>query len=118
MNSGEILPASTVVIAMGAWSGQAQRWLGKSVPAFSGQKAHSIVVRTTEPVTAHCLFLNHRNKSGAVVDLAGAYGCEGPSFCTTELSWGCHLCNQGGCSVLWIQSTAWEQPHMGMHKPQ
>ena len=65
--SGEILPASTVVIAMGAWSGKAQQWLKHNTPAFSGQKAHSIIVRTTDPVTAHCLFLNHKTKSGAVL---------------------------------------------------
>ena len=59
------MPASTVVIAMGAWSGKAQQWLKNNTPAFSGQKAHSIIVKTTDPVTAHCLFLNHKTKSGA-----------------------------------------------------
>ena len=65
--SGDVLPASTVVIAMGAWSGKAQQWLKNNTPAFSGQKAHSIIVRTTDPVTAHCLFLNHKTKSGTAL---------------------------------------------------
>ena len=60
---GELLPANKLVIAMGAWSGQARAWLNNNTPHFSGQKAHSIVVKTPSPVTAHCLFLNHRQKS-------------------------------------------------------
>ena len=80
MVDGEEVPASAVVIAMGAWSGQARGWFRNNSPDFSGQKAHSIVVRTPSPVTAHCLFLNHRQKSARlprrrVVPAAAACAC-------------------------------------------
>lgn len=45
-----MVPADAVVIAMGPWSGQAAKW-GLPVPAVSGQKATSIVLR---PQASEC----------------------------------------------------------------
>ncbi|KAK9863165.1 hypothetical protein WJX84_002101 [Apatococcus fuscideae] len=51
---GEVLPADVVVIAMGPWSKQAAAWL--PLPAVGGQKAHSVIIQPSSPVTPHCLF--------------------------------------------------------------
>lgn len=51
---GEVLPADVVVIAMGPWSKKAAEWL--PLPPVSGQKAHSVIVQPSSPVTSHCLF--------------------------------------------------------------
>ena len=58
----DVMPADVVVIAMGPWSGQASEWLG--VPAIKGQRAHSIIVRPIEPVTAHALFTDYHARDG------------------------------------------------------
>lgn len=60
---GEVVPADAVVIAMGPWSGQATKW-GLPVPAVSGQKATSIVLRPQADISADMLFLEYRNKDG------------------------------------------------------
>ena len=60
---GETIPADKVIIAMGPWSGDAAMWLPK-VPTISGQKAHSILVRPTQPIGAECLFTQFQNSSG------------------------------------------------------
>ena len=51
---GQTLPADVVVIAMGPWSKQAAEWL--PLPPVSGQKAHSVIIQPSSPVTSHCLF--------------------------------------------------------------
>ncbi|KAK9844748.1 hypothetical protein WJX74_006279 [Apatococcus lobatus] len=51
---GEVLPADVVVIAMGPWSKQAADWL--PLPPVSGQKAHSVIIQPSSPITSHCLF--------------------------------------------------------------
>ena len=60
---GAVIPADKVVIAMGPWSGDAAKWL-PNVPAISGQKAHSILVRPTQEIGAECLFTQFQNSSG------------------------------------------------------
>ena len=60
---GETIPADKVIIAMGPWSGEAAKWV-PSAPMISGQKAHSILVRPTEPVGPDCLFTQFQNSSG------------------------------------------------------
>ena len=60
---GETIPADKVIIAMGPWSGEAAKWV-PSAPMISGQKAHSILVRPTEPVGPDCLFTQFHNSSG------------------------------------------------------
>ena len=61
--NGETIPADKVLIAMGPWSGEAAKWL-PNVPTISGQKAHSILVRPTQPIGAECLFTQYQNSSG------------------------------------------------------
>ena len=60
---GKTIPADKVIIAMGPWSGEAAKWV-PSAPMISGQKAHSILVRPTEPVGPDCLFTQFQNSSG------------------------------------------------------
>lgn len=60
---GKTLPAKSVVIAMGPWSGDATRWI-PGVPRIGGQKAHSILVRPSRPVGADCLFAQVVTSSG------------------------------------------------------
>ena len=62
---GEIISADKVIIAMGPWSGEAAKWV-PSAPMISGQKAHSILVRPTEPVGPDCLFTQFQSSSGAL----------------------------------------------------
>ncbi|CAK0761244.1 hypothetical protein CVIRNUC_002841 [Coccomyxa viridis] len=64
---GETIPADKVIIAMGPWSGEAAKWV-PSAPIISGQKAHSILVRPTEPVGPDCLFTQFQNSSGRHTD--------------------------------------------------
>lgn len=63
---GEVIPADAVVVAMGPWSGQAAQW-GLPVPAVSGQKATSIVLRPKADISADMLFLEYRSRSGACI---------------------------------------------------
>ncbi|KAK9904744.1 hypothetical protein WJX75_001711 [Coccomyxa subellipsoidea] len=60
---GKTLPAKSVVIAMGPWSGDATRWI-PGLPRIGGQKAHSILVRPSRPVGADCLFAQVVTSSG------------------------------------------------------
>lgn len=62
---GEVISADKVVIAMGPWSGDAVKWL-PNVPSISGQKAHSILVRPTQPIGPECLFTQFQNSSGGL----------------------------------------------------
>lgn len=54
------IPADVVVIAAGPWTGRlALELLGKQVGSrlgVDGHRAHSIVLKTKEPLSAHCLF--------------------------------------------------------------
>jgi len=63
---GQLIPADTVVVAMGPWSGQAADW-GLPVPRVSGQKATSILLRPAADISADMLFLEYRSQSGEVL---------------------------------------------------
>eukprot|EP00457_Paulinella_chromatophora_P006017 gb/GEZN01006035.1/.p1 GENE.gb/GEZN01006035.1/~~gb/GEZN01006035.1/.p1 ORF type:complete len:532 (-),score=79.37 gb/GEZN01006035.1/:92-1687(-) len=60
--NGEILDADKVLIAMGPWSGQAQKWFGPTFPEVVGQKCHSIIIqpkkKDAEKVSATSVFLD------------------------------------------------------------
>src|SRR5215831_18000666 len=59
---GQILPAETVVIAMGPWSAQAAAWL--PLPPVWGLKGHSITLRPTTPIPAQALFVDYVTTTG------------------------------------------------------
>lgn len=59
---GEVIPADAVVIAMGPWSSKAAEWF--KIPKIETQRAHSILLRTEKPVSAHAMFLEHNLKGG------------------------------------------------------
>ena len=59
---GQLLPAETVVIAMGPWSGQAAAWL--PLPPVWGLKGHSITLQPTTPVPAQALFVDYVTATG------------------------------------------------------
>jgi len=61
---GETLAADAVVIAMGPWSILAGAWL--PVPPVFGLKGHSLVFDTGGEVPAEALFLECRERNGAV----------------------------------------------------
>ncbi|KAL6050685.1 Oxidoreductase TDA3 [Balamuthia mandrillaris] len=52
------LPADVVVVAMGPWSKDACRWF-PNLPPIHAQKAHSILIRPSCPVSAHALFVEY-----------------------------------------------------------
>jgi len=54
-----------VVIAMGAWSVLATRWL--PLPAVYGYKGHSLVFKTGDAIPAEALFLEYQEASGEVL---------------------------------------------------
>src|SRR3954463_6966766 len=53
---GQLLPAETVVIAMGPWSAQAAAWL--PLPPVWGLKGHSITLQPTTPIPTQALFVD------------------------------------------------------------
>lgn len=61
----DIIPADVVIITMGPWSGNAQRWL--NIPKIKGQRAHSIIMKPDKPISPHALFIeysgNHEHRS-------------------------------------------------------
>ncbi len=63
------LPADVVVLAAGPWTGKlAVDLLGKQVGGrvgVTGHRAHSIVLKTKEGLTAHCLFTNMAMADGS-----------------------------------------------------
>ena len=65
----QTLPADAVVIAAGPWTGDlAVRLLGEKVGArlgVTGHRAHSIVLKTKEELSAHCLFTSMVLKDGS-----------------------------------------------------
>ncbi|CAJ0834549.1 18004_t:CDS:2, partial [Entrophospora sp. SA101] len=62
--TNEIIAADTVVVAMGPWSGEVLSWLVKKgnrafqLPDVSGQRAHSIVLKPSVPISAHVCFVS------------------------------------------------------------
>ena len=61
---GEIVEGDAVVIAMGPWSILAARWL--PLPAVFGPKGHSLVFDTGTAVPSQAVFLEYRERNGAV----------------------------------------------------
>ncbi|MFT5448371.1 MAG: glycine/D-amino acid oxidase-like deaminating enzyme [Gammaproteobacteria bacterium] len=59
---GESLQADAVVIAMGPWSDLFRDTLG--LPPIAGLKGNSILLRPTEPVPAHALFVEYECADG------------------------------------------------------
>jgi glycine/D-amino acid oxidase-like deaminating enzyme len=64
---GQLLPATTVVIAMGPWSGIAANWL--PLPPVTGLKGHSIIVRPAVPIPAQALFVDYASATGEHFEL-------------------------------------------------
>ncbi|ORX39993.1 putative cytoplasm protein, partial [Kockovaella imperatae] len=68
----EVLPADVVVITAGPWTGQvAIDLLGNQIGrrlGVSGHRAHSIVLKTKEQLTPHCLFTNMRLEDDSVAE--------------------------------------------------
>ena len=68
---GDVLkiPADVVVLAAGPWTGQlALDLLGKQVGGrvgVTGHRAHSIVLKTKEQLSAHCLFTSMSMADGS-----------------------------------------------------
>jgi hypothetical protein len=66
----EELDADTVILAAGPWTGElATKLLGNKIGgklAVSGSRAHSIVLKTKEELTAHCLFTSMNMADGSV----------------------------------------------------
>src|SRR5438105_4058755 len=61
---GEIVEGDAVVIAMGPWSILAAAWL--PLPAVFGLKGHSLVFDTGAAVPGEAVFLEYRERNGAV----------------------------------------------------
>jgi glycine/D-amino acid oxidase-like deaminating enzyme len=61
---GEVIEGDAVVIAMGPWSVLAAEWL--PMPMIYGLKGHSLVFRTSRPVSPHALFVECEAADGAV----------------------------------------------------
>lgn len=85
---GEVLPADRVVLALGPWTGLARGWV-KSAPPIFGSLGHSIVIQASQPLSAHCLFVNHRSKSGGYCLWAVLLDCVG------EVCWVMHFARYG-----------------------
>lgn len=64
-----ILECDTVVLSPGPWLGRLARELLPSSSARSlacaGQKAHTMIIRTREPTTPHCLFIDLTLQDGS-----------------------------------------------------
>ena len=61
---GEAVEGDAVVIAMGPWSVLACQWL--PLPMVYGLKGHSVIVRSSERVSPHALFVECETEDGAV----------------------------------------------------
>jgi glycine/D-amino acid oxidase-like deaminating enzyme len=65
-----VVPADVVVIAAGPWTGKlAVDLLGKQIGSklgVDGHRAHSIVVKTKEELSAHCLFASMTMEDGSM----------------------------------------------------
>jgi len=66
----ETIDADTVILAAGPWTGSlATKMLGNKIGAklaVTGSRAHSIVLKTKEPLTAHCMFTSMNMADGSV----------------------------------------------------
>jgi glycine/D-amino acid oxidase-like deaminating enzyme len=62
---GAAVAGDVVVIALGPWSILASRWL--PLPAVFGLKGHSLVFDTGATIPAEAVFLEYRERSGAVL---------------------------------------------------
>jgi glycine/D-amino acid oxidase-like deaminating enzyme len=60
---GEPVDGDAVVIAMGPWSALACQWL--PLPMIYGLKGHSLVFRTSRPISPHALFVEYEAEDGA-----------------------------------------------------
>ncbi|HEX3524814.1 MAG TPA: FAD-dependent oxidoreductase [Stellaceae bacterium] len=63
--NGAIVDGDAVVIALGPWSILAARWL--PLPAVFGLKGHSLVFDTGTTVPGQAVFLEYRERSGAML---------------------------------------------------
>jgi glycine/D-amino acid oxidase-like deaminating enzyme len=61
---GEVTPADAVVIAMGPWSVLAAQWL--PLPMIYGLKGHSLIFRSSRPISPHALFVECEAEDGEV----------------------------------------------------
>ena len=57
------MPASSVVLAMGPWTGLARQWL-PGIPPIVGQLGHSIVLQADHQLSSHCFFVDDASKDG------------------------------------------------------
>jgi glycine/D-amino acid oxidase-like deaminating enzyme len=63
LNDDVLLPVDTIVVAMGPWSGPCLQWLVKqggrmySLPDVNGQRAHSLLLRPSIPISPHICFV-------------------------------------------------------------
>lgn len=66
----EVMEADLVVLAAGPWTGSlATKLLGNKIGGklgVTGSRAHSIVLKTKEELTAHCLFTSMSMADGSV----------------------------------------------------
>jgi glycine/D-amino acid oxidase-like deaminating enzyme len=65
LDSGELVEADAVVIAMGPWSMLATRWL--PLPPVYGFKGHSLIFETGDAIPAEALFLEYQEARGKVL---------------------------------------------------
>ena len=61
-SNGQIA-ADVVLIAMGPWSGEAMKWF--NLPPTTGHRAHSVIVRPNQNISAHACFVEYTGKSGS-----------------------------------------------------
>eukprot|EP00884_Botryococcus_braunii_P008041 jgi/Botrbrau1/17238/Bobra.0015s0001.1 len=59
----EVLPARSVVLAMGPWTDKARAWL-KGLPALSRHKYYSVVLQPSTPVPGDCPFTTFVSSAG------------------------------------------------------
>ena len=65
LSNGDAIEADAVVVAMGPWSLLAAKWL--PLPAVYGLKGHSLVFDTGDAVPPEAVFLEYRERRGAVL---------------------------------------------------
>jgi glycine/D-amino acid oxidase-like deaminating enzyme len=60
LDSGDMIPADAVVLAMGPWTGQVSRWLTSLELPITGDPVHSVVLKPEAQITAHMLFTRYQ----------------------------------------------------------
>lgn len=60
----EVIPARACVLALGPWTTVARGWLPQLPTVTSALKAHSILMKPTDPCPPNCLFLSFRSRKG------------------------------------------------------